>query len=383
MTKQQLSATGLRLSKICRALIALGLVKVIILVALAAGYPLPELFFDIKNNNNLFSETQAPTKPTSTAGTNISISSQNNEDNTQNKHVLNDTAKESAPKNTDQLLQAATTKVVPSGEASFGANHAEDPQGSAAARAALALSGITPDTLLNDSLENSVPTQGVSTYQPLPAPAKENTSWWNKMLELKTLPFPRLGLDQAAHAATLDTPPPPTMSTPNSPFIEPEQNMSAPQVLPAGTAGPQVNAGKQNNLMPTADMPTPTVASSLSPDDPSYKEQELARREQEMLVLKKQMEQRLQELQNAERKVQGMLNEAKGLEQEKVSGLTSMYMNMKPKQAARAMETLDEAIAVKILSSMSPKQAGEILSYADPQKVAELTELLSRMRLGQ
>lgn len=338
MMKQQPSATGSRLSSICRALIALGLVKVVILVALAAGYPLPELFFDIKSSNDIFSEEQVSTKPTSKEGTHLSVSAQ---------VADNDAVEKPASKGTDQLLQEATTKIAP----------AEDPQGSAAVRAALALSGGTPDTLLNSTTEATPSIQEVAVHQPSAVPAKENTSWWNKMLELKALPFPRLGLDQAAHAATLDAPPPPAIpAVPNSlqgsPFVEPGQSTGTSQVLPAGTAGPQAGAGGQNALVPTTNIPAPAVASALSAEDPGQKAQELARREQEMLVLKRQMEQRLQELHNAERKVQGMLDEAKDLEKEKVTGLTSMYMNMKPKQAAKAMETLDESIAVKILSSM-------------------------------
>ncbi len=60
-----------------------------------------------------------------------------------------------------------------------------------------------------------------------------------------------------------------------------------------------------------------------------------------------------------------------------------MYANMKPRMAAQAMENMDERIAVRILSGMPPKQSGEILTYTNPAKTAKLTELITRMRMGQ
>lgn len=48
-----------------------------------------------------------------------------------------------------------------------------------------------------------------------------------------------------------------------------------------------------------------------------------------------------------------------------------MYANMKPRQAAAALTTVDEEVAVKILTGMKSKQSGEILSYMDPRHAAQ------------
>jgi len=93
------------------------------------------------------------------------------------------------------------------------------------------------------------------------------------------------------------------------------------------------------------------------------------------------MESRLQELQTTEKKVQGMLKEAHGVQDQKLKHLISAYTNMKPKQAALALESLDERLAARILAGMNPKQAGEVLTYANPKTVAKLSELLARMQL--
>ena len=111
--------------------------------------------------------------------------------------------------------------------------------------------------------------------------------------------------------------------------------------------------------------------------------QELARREQEVLMLKQQVDQRIKDLENAENRVKDMLREARSLEDEKIKRMVLMYSNMKPKVAAKAFESMDERIAVRILMGLQSKQAGEILSYANPKTSAKLTELMTRMRLPQ
>ncbi len=262
------------------------------------------------------------------------------------------------------------------------------PQGSAAVRAALAYrseSKMAYANRLEQHLQATTPKAPTAPAQKPKAekPAQEDVSWWDNVLSITSLPIPRLGVDQVAYAATLDTPltvpPPPAPKTGTIGAFTPPA-----QVLPAGTAGPQLGmTATENLLVPTTNPPAPKLDAYMPPEDPNRKQQELARREQEILMLQKQMEQRLKELQAAEKNVQGMLKEAKNVEGEKVNTLISMYANMKPRQAGAALENVDEAIAAKILVSMKAKQSGEILSYMNPVKTAKLTELLSRMRLQQ
>ena len=54
---------------------------------------------------------------------------------------------------------------------------------------------------------------------------------------------------------------------------------------------------------------------------------------------------------------------------------------MKPRTAAKALESMDERVAIRILSGMAPKQSGEILTYTNPAKTAKFTEMITRMRL--
>ena len=98
-------------------------------------------------------------------------------------------------------------------------------------------------------------------------------------------------------------------------------------------------------------------------------------------MLRQQMDQRLKDIQNAEQKMKDMIREARGIEDEKIRHLVLTYTQMKPKAAAKALESMDERVAVRILTGMSPKQSGDILTYVNPGKSAKLTEIITRIKL--
>ncbi len=375
--KQQHCATGRWLSNICRGLMLLGCIKISLFVALAFGYPLPSISFDF-----------LPAGSTSEADT---------------ASVHNDGAGQDSAKVLAQMMKDANVSDAHmQAEAQDGyapvAQPQAAPQGSDAVRAAEEYTQRLEAMLAqenarrqNGGQNDSQAVAAAPAQNPRPLarkPVEENPRWWSNLQNITSLPIPSLGLEQVAYAATLDTPPPPNVPpAAASPFMPSQQGVAprsaAPTeaIVPAGTAGPQVGIVQQSPLVPNPNPPVPTLHGYVPPEDPIRKQQELARREQEILTLQRQMEQRLEELRSAEKKVQGMLNEAKQVEGDKVTALTDMYVNMKPRQAAAALESMDEAVAVKILASIPAKQAGEILSYANPEKTAVFTEMLTRMQL--
>ncbi len=370
-TKQQRYVSTWSLFKVCHALLGLGSLKIAIFLALGFGYTLPDMGI-VSSLTHSYQQW--------VLGDGIAVPADKSL-TAENTQETQSSAPDSATPNDSAQAAATQQQATP--------NYNEPaPQGSAAVRAALAYrseSKIAYANRLEQHLNASAAQNTAPVVQKPKAekPAQEDVSWWDNVLSITSLPIPRLGVDQVAYAATLDTPltvpPPPAPQTGTVGVFTPPA-----QILPAGTAGPQLGvSATQNLLVPNTNPPAPNLDAYIPPEDPNRKQQELARREQEILMLQKQMEQRLKELQAAEKNVQGMLKEAKNVEGEKVNTLINMYANMKPRQAGAALESVDEAIAAKILVSMKAKQAGEILSYMNPVKTAKLTELLSRMRLQQ
>jgi flagellar motility protein MotE (MotC chaperone) len=112
------------------------------------------------------------------------------------------------------------------------------------------------------------------------------------------------------------------------------------------------------------------------------RQEEVQRREQTLQALEQELDAKLIRLQELEKRIQAMLEEADVLRDEKIKHLVDVYSNMKPRQAASALAALEEPVAVKILSGMRGRNAGEILSFVDAEKAARLTEALTRMQLA-
>ncbi len=112
------------------------------------------------------------------------------------------------------------------------------------------------------------------------------------------------------------------------------------------------------------------------------RQEEVQRREQTLQALERELDAKLNRLQELEKRIQAMLEKADVLKDEKTKHLVDVYSNMKPKRAAEALEALEEPVAVKILSGMRGRNAGEILSFVDAEKAARLTEALTRMQLS-
>lgn len=134
---------------------------------------------------------------------------------------------------------------------------------------------------------------------------------------------------------------------------------------------------------------TPEPEVSVAPQNLSeewqalrQRQEEVQRREQTLQALEQELDAKLIRLQELEKRIQAMLEEADVLKDEKIKHLVDVYSNMKPRQAASALAALEEPVAVKILSGMRGRNAGEILSFVDAEKAARLTEALTRMQLS-
>lgn len=173
--------------------------------------------------------------------------------------------------------------------------------------------------------------------------------------------FQGISLLGVAHAAESIVPPPPKIKPMDSP-------LAADKILRPDEVQPDIP-------------PAPKVTPLESRDSAQRKQEELNRREQELLNLQQQMESRVQELNGLENRIKGMINEADTQQDDKLKHLIDTYANMKPRQAATVLATLDEAVAVKILSGLKSRQAGEIFSYMPPDRAAVLSELLSKMQM--
>lgn len=159
------------------------------------------------------------------------------------------------------------------------------------------------------------------------------------------------------------------------------KNADGVMVASAGKAAALVGVASAK-AQDSAGSPGNAPDDSLSREAMQQRQDDLARKEQELRTLEKSLDVKLEDLRALESKLQNMLKEADTLKDSKYRHLVDVYSNMKPKQAAQVLETLDEKIAVKILAGMKGRQAGEILGFVIPAKAARLSEALTKMQMS-
>jgi flagellar motility protein MotE (MotC chaperone) len=86
------------------------------------------------------------------------------------------------------------------------------------------------------------------------------------------------------------------------------------------------------------------------------------------------LEKRLQELEQTRKVISQVLEEKVQTDDKKVETLVQMYSNMKPQQAAKVFETMDEDLAVEILGRMKKKNAAEIMKLIKAEKAQIFSE---------
>ncbi len=119
------------------------------------------------------------------------------------------------------------------------------------------------------------------------------------------------------------------------------------------------------------------------PLDPNAREQALDKREADLKALEMELDEKLVRLREMEVRMQGLIDAAAAIRDEKMAHLIDVYSNMKPKQAAQVLGTLEDATAVKILAGMTGRKAGEILSSVRADRAAKLSEALTRMQTSE
>lgn len=160
--------------------------------------------------------------------------------------------------------------------------------------------------------------------------------------------------------------------------------MVAPGAAPGITAPAGGSQGQPPVLPPIGARPAAVDAGATngeSLDVLARRQEDLARREQELRGLENDLSNRLEQMKILENRLALMMKDAEETKDAKFRHLVDVLSNMKAKQAAAVLETLDPKIAVRVLAGMRGRQAGEILTFVKAERAAHLTEALAHMQL--
>lgn len=156
------------------------------------------------------------------------------------------------------------------------------------------------------------------------------------------------------------------------------------EIKPQGSAEKRSPSGESSESTAEATKPE---ASQIESGDVSHlqklaqrkrqldeREAELGRVEEEIGKQKAEIEKRMRELEEMRTKISAILEDRVKVDEQKVESLMQMYSNMKPPQAAKIFETMDEDLAVEIMGRMKKKNAAEILNLLKPEKAQVISE---------
>lgn len=110
------------------------------------------------------------------------------------------------------------------------------------------------------------------------------------------------------------------------------------------------------------------------------KSQELGEIEKELEQQRSALDQRIKDLDTMRSKISTILEDRVKVDEQRVEALVQVFTNMKPPQAAKVVETLDEDLVVEILGRMKRKNAAEIMNLLKPEKAQVLAEKYAGFR---
>lgn len=111
------------------------------------------------------------------------------------------------------------------------------------------------------------------------------------------------------------------------------------------------------------------------------REEELSKMEQEITAQKETLDKKLAELESTRKNISVILEEKVQADDKKIENLVQVYSTMKPPQAAKALEEMDENLAIEIIGRMKKKNAAEVMNLVKPEKVKIFTEKYAGYKL--
>lgn len=116
-------------------------------------------------------------------------------------------------------------------------------------------------------------------------------------------------------------------------------------------------------------------------EDISLREKELKTLEDSVDKKLAEMDNKLEELRQQQKKIEALLAVKTEEEQRRTQELAKIYEKMSPDKAAISLSGLDQRLAADLLASMKVKAAAKILDQISKQKATELSTAFSTLQL--
>jgi flagellar motility protein MotE (MotC chaperone) len=137
------------------------------------------------------------------------------------------------------------------------------------------------------------------------------------------------------------------------------------------------NASESNNRPSSTSVPEMISHLQRRDAELTKKEEQLKQKEEYLAQMEQEVEKKLKDLMAVQKEIQTFRAEREEGQLAKVRSLSKIYGTMKPKEAAKLLENLEENLVVEVISTMSAAEAANILSNMDVKKAAKISQALS------
>lgn len=148
--------------------------------------------------------------------------------------------------------------------------------------------------------------------------------------------------------------------------------------LPLGTQRSETIAKPE----PEADIKPLLDALRTREDRVTQRERELAARAKALDVAQLEVERRLETLETAENRLRQTLSIAQSAAEDDLAKLTTVYENMKPKDASALFEAMEPAFAAGFLGRMRPDAAAKVMAGLTPESAYSISAILAGRNAG-
>ncbi|NIZ15342.1 MotE family protein [Phaeobacter sp. HF9A] len=148
--------------------------------------------------------------------------------------------------------------------------------------------------------------------------------------------------------------------------------------MKSGDSGDHAAPAKQHSAVPdSAEMQAMLAAFKKREQMLDAREAEIEDRMKAVEIADQAITRKLEDLKKAEEKLLATLALADGAAEEDVSKLTTVYEEMKPKEAAKLFEEMDPTFAAGFLARMRPDAAAGVMAGLSPEAAYTISVVLA------
>lgn len=199
------------------------------------------------------------------------------------------------------------------------------------------------------------------------------------------------GLPEKPEPAKLAVPPATQVAAANAPAQEPAaapKHEPAQAPSPPATPAPSVQQGDDHGAAPSGapgQSFTPKEVEILQRlqerrEQLDQRGRELDQREAMLVAAESRFDQKIAELQKLKQEIQGLLTTVNSEQQAQLDSLVKIYETMKPAEAAKIFNSLENKVLLNVISRMKEAKAAPVLAAMDSARAQEVTILLAERK---